>query len=550
VSRTDVAYLQSLGFDIFPCHPDKRPRTPGDWREPRKYEWRDDDLIGVAVPSNCVVLDIDDVEVFEATGFEVSPSVYSPTRREGGIHIYYRIDRPADQVTEGHTLGYDTRVGGKGYVIAWNPSDWKAVSEWGAAPDWLYSNHRGRREAASTQAQPAALGTRADILSFLGRLALQGNLTAKDYEGLLVSRLASGSIISLDPKRPWTAADMRTLATEASKWPPAKTGNLFLRPQRVIATLSLPSGLTGMTADTLLGLSLPPLKWRVDHLLPEGLGLLAAPPKTGKSVLAYQLAVEIALGGSVFDIAVASGPVLYYALEDGQRRSQSRVASMVGDRRQGLERLHLRWEAPRLGGALEDEINAWLGHNPDALVIIDVLAKVRPNGATQSKNLNAYDTDYDALSTLQLVAKMNPGSTILVVTHDRKQGSEDWMTRVTGTRGVTGAADFVIFLNRKRGENGGTFLVAGRDVEDTPVELKFNVTGWTKADMQFRLENVHETRQLLYAWLMDNGPAQPLEIAKGCGLSHDVVKHRLIDMRKDGMLMRSDAGYNVSTADD
>ena len=40
------------------------------------------------------------------------------------------------------------------------------------------------------------------------------------------------------------------------------------------------------------GLDLPPLRWIVPDLIPEGTTILAAPPKVGKCCLVYQIAVE------------------------------------------------------------------------------------------------------------------------------------------------------------------------------------------------------------------------------------------------------------------
>lgn len=558
--NSSATFLSNLGFTVFPCLPSKQPRVPrgADWRTPREYEWEETDLVGVAVPLDTVVLDIDDLAVFRATGLEVTPSVFSSTRREGGIHIYYRSLRPVDQVTAGRSLGYDTRVGGKGYVIAWHPDDWLPVAEWGIAPKWLYETRSDTAPPPGTAAdQTAPLGTRSDILSFLGRLAVNGSLTESDYSSILSRRLADGTITSLDPSRPWTDADLRKLAAEAAKWPAARQGQLILSPTSSRSLPALPEGLTGMNGADLLGLVLPPLQWRIDGLLPEGLGIIAAPPKTGKSVLAYQMAVELAAGGTeMLGCAVHPAPVLYYALEDGQRRSQSRVLSMLRDRDPEMLRrnLFLRWDAPRLGGDLEAEMHGWLQDHPGGLVIIDVLAKVRPL-ASSVKSKNAYDEDYDALTGVHRVTKLNPGSTILVVTHDRKAGSEDWMTRVTGTRGVTGAADFVMFINRTRGEGGGTLALAGRDVEDDSINMRFDVAGWTKADMQFTVSSISDIRERIYTWLVNNGPAFQAAIFDGLSAQYpnvtkDIIDHRIADMGRDGHITRTPGGWIAAEYDD
>lgn len=538
-----AARLAAMGFDTFPCRPDKRPKVR--WQDdppPDGWDWAPDDLIGVRLPLGTVVLDVDSIDRFRASGLEVVMSAFSPTRRDGGLHIYYRTDgREPAQVTEGATLGYDTRVGGKGYVIAWNPDDWVPVAEWAAAPGWLYEQREPREPTARESGAP--MTTRRDILSFLGHLALKGGLDADDYLALLRTKLANGGIVASDPRRPWTDDDLKVLAREAGKWEPAReVGRLIL------AEEAAPEDLAGMNAEDLLGLDLEPVQWRVEHLVPEGLGVIAAPPKTGKSVFAYQLAVEVAFGGDLFGLAAPKGNVLYYALEDGKRRSQARVRGMLKGRFAGIHRLELRWTSPRLGGELEKECHDWLSAHPGGLVIIDVLAKVRPPGST--KSLNAYDQDYEALAGLHKVAKFNPGSTILIVTHDRKAGSEDWMTRVTGTRGVTGAADFVLYINRPRGKELATIHVSGRDVEDSTHDVEFHVDGWRPADPLKVIGAMSPTRRTIVNWVAEHGPAWPAAIADGTGLDHGVVKNRVLDLAKEGLLVtQADRlGYRVPEA--
>lgn len=295
-----------------------------------------------------------------------------------------------------------------------------------------------------------------------------------------------------------------------------------------------------MDAVDLLALDLPPLRLAVPGLLPEGLVILAAAPKAGKSVLAYQLAVELTLGHSVLGRQVERRPVRYYALEDGERRSKDRVRAALGDRTlpPGLS---LVWDAPKIGDGLELEVAGYLATHPLGIVIIDVLSKVRPS-AGHAKG-SAYDDDYGALSGLHSTAKSDPGSTILVVTHDRKAGSEDWMTRVTGTRGVTGAADAAIFIDRKRGEPSAVIYVSGRDIPDDSIPVTFLGSHWVLQDITAVIGAASQTRQVIFTYVREHGPVHGKAIAEGTGLPRDTVYHRLADMAKDGQLESVPGGY-------
>src|SRR5262249_55507671 len=76
----------------------------------------------------------------------------------------------------------------------------------------------------------------------------------------------------------------------------------------------------------------PPLEHAVDGIIPEGLGILVAPPKKGKSSLVGNVGLAVAAGGLALGaISVTRRPVLYLALEDGHRRLQSRFRHILDD---------------------------------------------------------------------------------------------------------------------------------------------------------------------------------------------------------------------------
>jgi hypothetical protein len=75
-----------------------------------------------------------------------------------------------------------------------------------------------------------------------------------------------------------------------------------------------------------------PLEYAVDGIIPEGLGLLVAPPKKGKSWLVGNVGLAVASGGLALGaIRVIQRPVLYLALEDGHKRLQNRFRRMLAD---------------------------------------------------------------------------------------------------------------------------------------------------------------------------------------------------------------------------
>ena len=75
------------------------------------------------------------------------------------------------------------------------------------------------------------------------------------------------------------------------------------------------------SAAELRGKSFPPIRFVAPPFIPEGCTILAGRPKIGKSWL--MLAVGL-------DVACEGGDVLYLALEDNERRLQTRMAKLLG----------------------------------------------------------------------------------------------------------------------------------------------------------------------------------------------------------------------------
>jgi hypothetical protein len=558
---SDITQLDSAlsiaahGLAVFPAR-DKKPlvawsdyATTDEKHIRRWWERWPDAEVGVPMPEGTVAVDIDDlnaVKLAESRGELWFVATEGQQTRSGGFHFFYRTDgRPVPQVVKRGGIALDTRSGGKGYVIAYDPEPFDP-SRWAEAMEWLYTEVSDPPNVPQTH---QILTTRNDILSWLGTFPARGmTLSEAQFRGLLLTRREEGSIVASDPARPWTDDDLAKLAYEASQWEVSKAllPPLLRGEEAVVA-----QGLAGMDAVDLLKEDIPPMQWAFQGLLQEGLVVLAAPPKAGKSMLAYQMCVHLVMGLDLLGCATTQKPVRYYALEDGKRRSQQRIRGVLAglggaNLRRGID---LRWTSPKLKGGLEEEIDEYFALNPSGVVVIDVLAKVRPEGKG-GKSLNAYDEDYNLLSGLQAVTTNHPGTTVLVVTHDRKAASEDWVTRITGTRGVSGVADAVIYVDRKRDEMIGRIHVTGRDSEDQILAVEFTGSGWRPAAAEALIGGAHPSRQLIFNWLKENGPAWQKAIAEGTGLSPDVVKSRVYDMSKDGILSGGPAGYSVPVKED
>jgi hypothetical protein len=294
-----------------------------------------------------------------------------------------------------------------------------------------------------------------------------------------------------------------------------------------------------ITAKDLLNLRIPPIKWAVDGVIAEGLTILAGKPKMGKSILALNLCVSVAMGTKAFGYAECkTGGVLYLALEDVKRRLQSRLNTMLmpeqlnGD---GMpENLHFATEWPRMGAGGIKQLREKIKSIPDIkMVVIDTLKMFRPMDADNKK---VYDADYDPISALKKVAdEFNVA--VVIIHHLRKSASEDVMDTMSGSFGLTGASDTNIVVERSTAATSDAILhVVGRDVEAAQLGMTFepHTLSWNILGPMSQLVGGSIQQQEVFDAIKD-GFSSPSTIRKKTDLNRDninkVIK-KLLDSGK------------------
>jgi hypothetical protein len=286
--------------------------------------------------------------------------------------------------------------------------------------------------------------------------------------------------------------------------------------------------------------SFDPIKSVVPGVIVEGLSLFAGKPKTGKSWLLLHVAIAISTNGfTLGDIHCKEGDVLYCALEDSERRMQSRLGKLLGSR-PGPQRLYIRTRLPRLSQGGLTYIIEWIKSVPNPrLIIIDTLAMVR---APKGKNQTDYDADYHAVLALRDLAAEH-GLAVVVVHHLRKAEADDPFDTISGTLGLTGAADAVLVLKR---DAGGAFSLhgKGRDLIELEKMLTFDKDRcvWTMAGNPHEVRASSERRAILAAMKEIDEPASPHDIAAAARLKTGSVRHLLLKLAKNGLVERTDYG--------
>lgn len=293
----------------------------------------------------------------------------------------------------------------------------------------------------------------------------------------------------------------------------------------------------------------PPIKWIVPGVLPEGATILAGRPKLGKSWMALDIALAVARGDYCLgDRHCQQGDVLYLALEDNRRRLQSRIdrVSVPGSSEPWPERLDFATDWPRCDAGGVEAIRKWAASkvNP-RLVVIDVLAMFKPTRGSQE---TGYEHDYAAVKGVQELAG-HLGIGVLVVHHVRKGiGETDPFEKISGTLGLSGAADTALILDRDG--NGCSLYGRGRDIQEFEKAISFSKENcrWTLQGDASEVRRTDERSVILHV-LMDQGePMSPADVAGATGMPRNNVKQLLFKMAKAGEVMKTKRGLYLHPA--
>jgi hypothetical protein len=284
-----------------------------------------------------------------------------------------------------------------------------------------------------------------------------------------------------------------------------------------------------------------PIRYVVSSYIAEGLTLLAGRPKLGKSWLSLEMGLGVAEGGTCLGgIPCERGDVLYLALEDNERRLQKRIDKLFGPVSEWPKGFHYATEWPRANEGGLEEIRAWiLSVTKPRLIIVDVLAMFRPAGSGKD---NMYESDYHAIKGLQKLASEYRVA-IVVVHHTRKGGGDaDPFEKVSGTLGLSGAADTTLVLDRD--SNGATLYGRGRDIEEIESAVEFNKGDcrWFVLGRADEVRRTDERGMILHALIEAGEPVSPNDIVAATGMKSNNVRQLLFKMVGAGEVVKPKRG--------
>ena len=238
-------------------------------------------------------------------------------------------------------------------------------------------------------------------------------------------------------------------------------------------------GQDSFSALDLLGADIPPLEWIIDDFLPVGLASLNGQPKSKKSWMALQMCVDIAQGKPFMGFNTHKHEVLYYALEDGKARLQTRLKKILKSN-EGMENLHFQINTTEMDMGLFEQMERELELHPGIkLIIIDTLQMIRGE-LLKCKTL--YGNEYGDCKILKRFADSH-NICLMYIHHTRKDSKDyfddeddnDGFDDVSGTTAMTGGPDtnFLLAVNRKNC-NEAKFKFKCRDMQKERLALNFN----------------------------------------------------------------------------
>jgi len=315
-----------------------------------------------------------------------------------------------------------------------------------------------------------------------------------------------------------------------------------------------PKPITLVNAEELHRRTFEPLVWLVGGMIPgEGVTVLADRPKRGKSFLVLQAAVAIANGTKFLGrFATTKSRVLYFALEDCERRIQSRLDLVLADEeaRRDLDfAFNLKLNGDGIT-ALEDKLRqAREDGRPFGAIVIDTFLKAC---LMRKANVDPVRADYNEMGLLRdLSLKWKLG--IVIVHHTRKPVTGQDVTsidHVLGTTGVTASPDSLIVLAADK-EDRRLLAVTGKDTTlGNVLEMEFSgsaVPPWKCLGVYRKFSS--DMQERIYE-LLEAGERTESQLAAELGSALPNVERSLKRMAASGLVKKVEKHWMLVPADE
>ena len=304
-----------------------------------------------------------------------------------------------------------------------------------------------------------------------------------------------------------------------------------------------------MSARDFVAMQLPPIRWAVPELVPEGITLLTGPCGIGKSGLALSMAFTVSVKQPFLLQPVSDeGPALFVTFRSGDRKIQ-RTLTYISEtmKRPVPDCLFFNTgPSPAEDGGL-DLITGWLEKHPDArLVVIDTLQEFLP----REKPRRPFNEKENALlSRLDEIAKKHHAAIVCIHDSPRLPSTDPIYAVKERFRTTVKIEAFLAFVPRPR-NNGFKLLCWGREVDSTSTTVYPGAKPgqWYAVDPMFEQDGPASLLQTgICNLLQEKGPMSPKEIAETLKRNRNTVRGALTGLVSSGKLTRfPDGRYAIA----
>lgn len=298
-------------------------------------------------------------------------------------------------------------------------------------------------------------------------------------------------------------------------------------------------------AADLVAMDLPEPLYVVRPYVAEGVTLVCGRPKMGKTTLLRQLAIAVNTAGTFFSAPAERVPVIFLSLEEGERimRKKLRAGTIDAKSLRGI-RLEFEWPQGAAGVAKLRALLVELKVKSRALVVIDSLTRFR---MPPSERGNAFTEDYNAAKSLADLCKEFPGLAIVLLHHTTKALPDDPVSSISGTYGLTAAADSYLIL-LKQGQQY-RLHAGGRmwEGDTSDFEIKREGGGWELVgEWESTPSDGLTPKQRSVLDQLKEGAKTAAALARALAVDDSAMRHMCLAMSRKGLIAKVANGWEIA----
>ncbi len=284
------------------------------------------------------------------------------------------------------------------------------------------------------------------------------------------------------------------------------------------------------------------LPWLVPGIIPlEGVTMLVGSPKSGKSLFVLNIVISYLISNIILNFFPTPNKeikVLYLDLEASDRRIKERALKLISNN-PFPDTFVVANSWPRFGEGGLGKLRQRLELEHFDLIIVDILGKVQSK--RNVSNVHSYSLDQQEIDKFSTLCKKF-NTSIILVHHTRKAKSSDWIDMVSGSHGISGTVDTLLYLYREKGQTGATLYVTGRDIEEETYMLDFDKPS-KRWEMIGSIEDILSPlttarRNIVELLNSHEGMMSPAQIAVRLNKTSSSIKMMLANLLKDDLVVR------------